>query len=158
MTDTTAQPTPPADPDADVKAAVVAVLAALPGVDSAHVGVAVRGGAVTLSGEVDDHPEKEAAEAAVLRVPGVTAVAEEITLSSPWGWRADADLARVAGHALDADADVPGTVTATVHDGSLVLRGTARRQEQRAAAKRVARAVAGVRDVLDLVHVDPALP
>ena len=154
MTDTTQQPLT----DADVKAAVVAALDALPGLDSAHVGVSVSGGAVTLSGELDGYPEKEVAEAATLRVAGVTAVAEEITLSSPWGCRADADLARAAGRALDAAPDVPAAVTVTVHEGAFVLRGAVHRQEERAAAKRVARGVAGVRDVLDLVHVHPEMP
>lgn len=47
------------------------------------------------------------AEQTALAVHGVTAVAEEITLSSPWGARADGDVARIAGDALRAAVDVP---------------------------------------------------
>ena len=49
-------------------------------VNAAQVGVSVHDGVVTLSGEVDSHPEKTAALAAALRVAGVTSVVDEITV------------------------------------------------------------------------------
>ncbi|MEO6881076.1 MAG: BON domain-containing protein [Mycobacteriaceae bacterium] len=145
--------TPAPTSDAAIQSAVAAALLAVPGVDATHVGVSVRGGAVTLSGEVDGYPEKVVAERTALGVHGVTAVAEEITLSSPWGVRADGDVARLAGDALRAADDVPPSVTVTVNEGSLVLRGTVDLERQRAAAQRTVADLPGVREVLDLVHV-----
>ena len=46
-----------------------------PSVDAAHIGVAVKGGVVTLSGHVRSYAEKLAAEQAVRRVKGVQAIA-----------------------------------------------------------------------------------
>lgn len=145
--------TPAPTSDFEIQSAVAAALLAVPGVDATHVGISVRGGAVTLSGEVDGYPEKVVAEQTALGVRGVTAVAEEITLSSPWGARADCDVARTAGDALRDAVDVPASVTVTVNEGALVLRGTVGLQSERAAAKRAVVDLPGVRDVLDLVHV-----
>jgi osmotically-inducible protein OsmY len=49
-----------------------------PSVNAAHVGVAVKGGVVTLTGHVPSLAEKYAAEEAAKRVYGVRAVANEL--------------------------------------------------------------------------------
>ena len=49
-----------------------------PSIDSAHIGVAVESGVVTLSGHVLTYLEKVAAERATWRVKGVSAIAQEI--------------------------------------------------------------------------------
>lgn len=49
-----------------------------PRVDHAHIGVAAKNGAVTLSGFVSNYAQKLAAEKATKRVQGVRAIAEEI--------------------------------------------------------------------------------
>ncbi|MEX1079125.1 MAG: BON domain-containing protein [Homoserinimonas sp.] len=54
--------------DRNIQTAVQDDLAWTPGVDSAGIGVAVEGGAVLLSGEVDSHAEQFAAKRAALRV------------------------------------------------------------------------------------------
>jgi osmotically-inducible protein OsmY len=66
--------------DAALKTALDDELAWTAGVDNAHVGVGVSGGAVTLSGEVESFPEKWLAEHAAFRVRGVTVVVNEITV------------------------------------------------------------------------------
>ncbi len=148
--------TPAPTSDAEIQSAVATALLAVSGVDATHVGISVRDGAVTLSGEVDGYPEKAVAEQTALGVHGVTAVAEEITLSSPWGWLADGDIARLAGNALRDAVDVPPSVTVTVNEGTLVLRGSVDLQRERAAAKHTVADLPGVRDVLDLIHVHPS--
>src|SRR6516165_45715 len=54
-----------------------------PSVDAAHIGVAVDKGVVTLTGHVASYAEKQAAIAAVRRVKGVRAIAEEIEVRYP---------------------------------------------------------------------------
>ena len=102
--------------DAELKAAVTEELAWTAGVNDTNIGVAVDHGAVMLSGSVGSYPERRLAENAAVRVRGVTAVAEEITVRSGWNAVNDSDIARQAGEALDRAVDVPdGAVLATVH-------------------------------------------
>ena len=48
-----------------------------PSVVTAHIGVAVNGGAISLSGEAGTYPEKRSAEQAALGVHGGIAVADD---------------------------------------------------------------------------------
>jgi BON domain len=52
-------------------------------IQPAHIGVAVDKGVVTLTGHVASYAEKQAAIAAVRRVKGVRAIAEEIEVRYP---------------------------------------------------------------------------
>lgn len=141
--------------DADLKAAVVAELGWTGGVDSAHVGVAVTDGAVTLSGEVASYPEKLLACKAAQRVLGVTAIAQGITVRSARGPVNDTDLAREAGEALDRAVDVPGSVKVAVHGNVVTLSGAVDRQFQREAAERAVRYVKGVTGIFNLLTIRP---
>jgi len=49
---------------------------------TAHVGVVVNGGAITLTGSVPTSPQKTAAVAAAKRVPGVTSVKDRLTVGA----------------------------------------------------------------------------
>jgi len=49
-----------------------------PSINATRIGVAVKDGVVTLSGEVESYHEKVEAERATLRVEGVRGVASEI--------------------------------------------------------------------------------
>lgn len=62
----------------DLQREVAAELDADPAVDAADIGVSVRDGVVTLTGEVRSYAEKFAAERAVSRVPGVVDVIDEL--------------------------------------------------------------------------------
>ncbi|MFC4950729.1 BON domain-containing protein [Pseudonocardia sp. GCM10023141] len=140
--------------DAELKSAVVDELEWVPDVDATRIGVSVNDGAVTLAGEVSSYPEKRNAERAALRVQGVTAVADEITVHSAWSAVTDTDVAREAGEALDRSVEVPpGAVQAVVRAGTVTLSGTVTWRFQRVAAER---AVRGLRGVL-AVHNDIAL-
>jgi osmotically-inducible protein OsmY len=144
--------------DAELKSAVADELTWTAGVDSAHIGVAVLDGGVTLSGEVDSYPEKLIAEHAALRVHGVTAVAQEITVRNLWMAINDTDIAREAQEALDRAVDVPtGTVKATVHGHILTLTGQVPWQFQREAAGRAVHYLRGVSDVANAVAIRPTV-
>ena len=143
--------------DAKLKTAVTEELAwGTPGVNSTHIGVAVNHGTITLSGQVDSYPEKRLAEHAVLRVRGVTAVAEEITVHTRWGDVTDTDIAREAGQALDRSVSVPdGMVTATVHNHIVTLAGQVPWHYQREAAEQAVRHLKGVTNLLNLITIRP---
>ncbi|MDQ6615662.1 MAG: BON domain-containing protein [Actinomycetota bacterium] len=143
--------------DADLKDAVAEELAWTPSVNSAHIGVAVDHGAVTLSGEVDTYPERLQAEKAALRVRGVVAVAEEVTVRNSWGAANPADVAREASEALERAVNVPDSVKAVVHDHFITLSGTVAWQFQRAAAERAVRFLRGVTGVHNNIAIKPAV-
>lgn len=127
-----------------------------PGIDASAIGVAVRDGAVILTGEVSTYLEKWRAVRAAERVHGVRAVADEIVVRLPGEYeRTDADIARAVANALEWDPAVPTTVKATVKDGHVTLRGEVEWEYQREAAQRAVRHLMGVRGVTDLVVVRP---
>lgn len=148
MTQTTART------DQDIRSAVTDELDWTPGINATHVGVGVNKGAVTLSGEVDSYPEKRLAERTALRVRGVLAVADDITVRIPGGTN-DTDIARAAGEALRRAIDVPTTVDAVVHDHAVTLSGAVTWQYQRAAAERAVRYLRGVTAVHDEITLTP---
>jgi osmotically-inducible protein OsmY len=138
--------------DQDIHATVSDELLYTPSVD-AHVGVAVDGGAVTLSGEVGSLPERVAAKRAVMRVSGVKAVANELrvrVLQTPG--TDDADIAETAGRLLGWAVDVPSeTVKAEVHEHVITLSGHVTWDYQRDAAARAVMYIRGVTAVANVI-------
>lgn len=118
--------------DTDLRTAIADEVNWTAGLDATHIGIAVNGGAVTLSGEVNSYPERRLAERAALRVRGVSTVADEITVRLPGDDANDADIARHVGEALQRAVDIPDTVSALVHGyahrlGHLAVRARGRR-------------------------------
>lgn len=143
--------------DHDLKTAVIDEIAWLPSVNSDHIGVAVTGGVVTLSGRVDSYPERYRAEQAALGVRGVTAVAEEITVQGT-PESSDTSIAREANHALAQAIDVPtGSVQVLVKNSVLTLNGSIPWQFQRLAAARAVRYIKGVHGIHNNVSVIPTV-
>lgn len=145
--------------DQDIRASVGAELSNTTGTDT-QLGVAVNGGIVTLSGEVGSPPERLAAKRAVMRVPGVTAVADHLQVRNP-GTPAtnDAGIARTASQLLGRANEVPAdTVTVDVHDHVVTLSGSVTWAYQRAAAVRAVRHIAGVTAVTDTIALSPDAP
>lgn len=143
--------------DAELKDAVANELAWTPSVNSTRIGVAVDHGAVTLSGEVDTYPERRFAEKAALRVRGVTAVAEEVTVRKTWGAANDADIAREASEALARAVDLPDSVKVVVRDHFITLSGPVTWHYQLEAAERAVRYLKGVTGVLNTVEIKPTV-
>ena len=88
--------------DAELQRQVMNQLKWEPTIHAAEIGVAVKDGVVTLSGNVDSYAKKWAADRAAKRVFGVKAVTEEITITVTSSYRrADKDIARSATDALE---------------------------------------------------------
>jgi osmotically-inducible protein OsmY len=144
--------------DHELKIAIDGELEWAPNVKADRVGVSVHDGAVTLSGQVDSYPEKEAAVRAALRVRGVAAVADEILVEHIWGPRDDTDIAREAGAALERSVVVPqNAVKATVHGHVVTLTGSVPWRYQREAARHAVSGLPGVTGVLDQVVITPTV-
>jgi osmotically-inducible protein OsmY len=98
------------------------------------------------------------AEKAALRVRGVTAVAEEITVQNSWAERTDTDVAREATEALERAVEVPpDSVKAVVHDHHITLSGEVPWHFQREAAERAVRYTRGVFGVSNTIGIRPTV-
>jgi osmotically-inducible protein OsmY len=142
--------------DAQLQKDVMDELSWEPSVTATDIGVAVRKGVVTLTGTVLTFAEKFAAERAARRVAGVTALAEEITVT-PKGIhvRSDAEIATAISRALKAHVWVPNDAQATVENGIVTLRGNATWEYERQAAGEAVRNLVGVRNIRNLILVVP---
>jgi osmotically-inducible protein OsmY len=141
--------------DLKLKNSIVEEIEWTAGVDPVHLGIFVTDGAVAISGEVETFPERELAEKAVLRVPGVFAFADEITVRGARGPGTDADLARDVARALRNAEGVPVDVKAVVHRHVVTLTGSVDRQDQRQAARHAVVGLAGAEAVVNNVEIRP---
>jgi len=140
--------------DEKLKKSVLDELTWEPSVTAAHIGVAADNGVVTLSGHVDTFAQKHAAEAAVRRVKGVKAVAEEIDVRLPFASkRADDQIAAAAVDRLTWDTVVPDSVKVTVEDGRITLGGEVDAYFQKSAARAAVGSLFGVVGVNDLITI-----
>jgi osmotically-inducible protein OsmY len=128
-----------------------------PSVDAAHIGVSVKDGIVTLSGNVSSYVEKHAAEEAAKRVYGVKAVANELDVKLPSdSRRTDEDIAADAVSALTWNILVPSDkIKVTVREGWITLEGEVKWQFQKNAAGRAVRNLVGVKGVSNLIKLKP---
>ncbi len=126
-----------------------------PRIAEKEIGVAVKDGVVTLTGNVQSYPEVLLAERAAERVAGVMAVANDLAVRIPDGVaHTDTDIAHKAVDALNWDIQVPKDgVKATVTNGWLTLAGTVQWQYQREAAARAVGYITGVRGVTNDIVV-----
>ncbi|MEX1113497.1 MAG: BON domain-containing protein [Patescibacteria group bacterium] len=126
-----------------------------PMVSGLELGVAAKGGVVTLTGTVDSYPKRLAAIKAVERVIGVTAVADDMTVKiGRAGMRSDADIAHAAVNALQWDTEVPDDlVKLSVDDGWVTLEGSVDWYHEMNAAEGAVRYLTGVRGVTNNIRV-----
>jgi osmotically-inducible protein OsmY len=128
-----------------------------PSIREAEIGIAAKGGVVTLTGFVDSYAEKFSAERTAERVGGVKAVADEIKVKLPGAHqRSDTDIAHAAVNALRWDIQVPeDRLKATIEDGWIALEGDVEWQYQKWAAEGAVRNLTGVKGVTNLIAVKP---
>ena len=125
--------------------------------DPDAIGVAVKDGAVTLTGTVPTYVEKLAAARAAERVYGVKSVADDLEVKLPGAPRSDSDIATAIAHVLDNNVQVPeGMVHARVQSGWVTLDGEVDYDYQRREVERMVRQVRGVTGVIDTITVKPA--
>jgi osmotically-inducible protein OsmY len=128
-----------------------------PSVNAAEIGVAVKSGIVTLSGNISSYWQKFSAERAAARVSGVKAVVNELEVRLPTSSeRTDEDIARAAVNHLNWAVSVPADrIKVTVSKGWITLAGTVEWNYQRVAAENAVRHLIGVKGVSNLIEVKP---
>jgi len=129
-----------------------------PSIREKEIGVAAKGGVVTLTGSVPTYADKYAAERASERISGVRAVADDlVVVYSDRSRRTDTDIAHAVATSLILDVHVPTAVKATVAGGWVTLDGSVAWQYERDAAARAVRYLEGVRGVTNAIVVKPAI-
>jgi osmotically-inducible protein OsmY len=136
---------------------VLAQLDFEPGVEAAHIGVAVDTGVVTLTGHVTNYAQKALVEAAVQRVVGVRGLAEELTValdgSNPYS---DDDIAERVLIVLDLNVLVPpNCIQVKVQRGWLTLSGKVDWYYQQSAAIDDLRKLRGVMGITNAIKIKP---
>jgi osmotically-inducible protein OsmY len=123
------------------------------------VGVEVDKGVVTLTGTVDSWTARLAAQEAAHRVSGVLDVANDIQVKLLGSYeRSDTDVAKAVRSALEWDVLVPHEqVRTTVSNGVVTLEGKVDYWSQYDDAARCVRNLAGVREVKNLILVEPSV-
>jgi osmotically-inducible protein OsmY len=126
-----------------------------PFLKASEIGVAVKNGVVTLSGQVDSYSKKLAAENAAKKIKGVKAIAEDLQIGvSPAYRKTDTDIAAAVLNALKWHAAVQEEkVKIKVEDGFVKLEGEVEWEYQRNYAKSAIEHLEGVRSVLNLITV-----
>jgi osmotically-inducible protein OsmY len=130
-----------------------------PTIKATDIGVAVKGGVVTLSGYVDSYVKKWVAERAAARVFGVRAVAEEIKVRLPGSLkRSDEDIAGAVANVLEWNVLVPlDRVKVHVQDGLVTLSGEVDWGYQKFAAEESVRYLMGVVRFSNQITVKPTV-
>lgn len=126
-----------------------------PLLDAAEIGVSVRNGVVTLSGQVDTYQKKLAAEKEAKKVAGVRAIAEEIHVGiSPRSKKTDAEIAEAVINALKWHTSIPQeNIQVKVEDGIVTLDGEVEWEFQRESAKNAVVNLTGVRNVINTIRL-----
>jgi osmotically-inducible protein OsmY len=140
--------------DVRVRNAVLRQLDWDPEVDAGGVGVAAKGGVVTLTGFIDSYSAKLAAERGAKQVRGVRAVANDIEVRLKLE-RTDADIAEDVVRALELRSTIPDAVQAAVHQGHVTLTGKVTWLYQQRDAEKTVRHIRGVRSVTNYITVAP---
>ncbi len=142
--------------DAQITQDVVAELRWTPDVDDTDIAVKAKGGEVTLTGFVKDYAQKYHAEAAVKRIAGVCAVANDIEVKPVPGGPSDPEIARAALSALKAELPLTHhSIKVLVHEGRITLEGKAEWNFQRTRAQSAVEHLHGVVGVFNLITLEP---
>ena len=130
-----------------------------PLLNASEIGVAVKNGVVTLSGQVDTYYKKLSAEKAAKRVGGVKAVAEDIQVGiSPSSRKTDAEIADAVLNALKWHSAVQEEkIKIKVEQGVVRLEGEVEWDYERINAKDAIENLAGVRSVINFITVKPKI-
>ncbi len=141
--------------DEQLKKDVTAELEWDPSINAAHVGVAVKGGVVTLTGHLETYAEKYAIERAVQRVQGVKGIAVELDIRlDPSHKRSDSDIAAAAESAFKWHTLVPADrIQVMVEKGWVTLKGEVEWDYQRREAEKAVRPLRGVVGVSNDIRI-----
>lgn len=145
--------------DNEIQKDVMAELKWEPILDASQIGVAVKNGIVTLSGQVDSFSKKITAEKAAKKVAGVKAVAEDIQVGiSHANHKTDAEIAEAVLNALKWHSTVKeDKIKIKVEDGNVKLEGEVEWDYERANVKEAIEHLTGVRSVINYITVKPKI-
>jgi len=126
-------------------------------VKETDIGVAVHTGVVTLTGTVHGWTERVAAQRAAHRVAGVLDVANDVNVKPIDSIeRSDTDIAQAVRYTLEWDVLVPHEkIRSTITSGIVTLEGEVAHLDEHDAAARAVRNLAGVREVVNRMTVQP---
>jgi len=130
-----------------------------PLLNAAEIGVAVKDGVVTLSGQVDSYNKKIGAELAAKKIAGVKAVAENIHVGvSPAYLRTDTEIASAVANALKWHTAVTEhKIKVLVEKGVVTLTGEVDWNYQRQAAVDAVNNLAGITRINNYIVVKTAV-
>ncbi|MBV8198545.1 MAG: BON domain-containing protein [Candidatus Eremiobacteraeota bacterium] len=141
----------------DLQEEILEQLAFDPRVSSDDIAVTVQEGVVTLRGTVPSFHEKWEAEDVVKRVRGVRGLVDEMAIDLPaLHVRNDTDIALALQHRFDSSTVIPSTITFDVNRGHVTMSGEVAWHYQATEAVNEAKAVVGVKDIVNLIRVKPA--
>ncbi|MEN9963264.1 MAG: hypothetical protein RL582_359 [Bacteroidota bacterium] len=145
--------------DIEIQKDVIDQLKWEPYLNAAQIGVSVKNGVVTLSGQVDTYSKKVMAEKAAKKVAGVKAIAEDIVVGiSPAYRKTDSEIAEASINALKWHTMIPDErIKVSVEDGNVKLEGEVEWEYQRNQAKTAVENLIGVKFVTNLVSVKPKI-
>jgi osmotically-inducible protein OsmY len=145
--------------DLQIQKDVIEELRWEPFLNSSEIGVAVKNGIVTLSGQVDSYSKKLFAEKAAKKVAGVKAVAEDIQVGIlPGSRKTDTEIAEAVLNALKWHSAIQDEkIKIKVENGNVKLEGEVEWEYQRSSIKSAIENITGVRSVINLVTVKPKI-
>jgi len=143
--------------DAQIQKDVMDQLKWEPFLNAAEIGVSVKNGIVTLSGQVDSYNKKMAAEKAAKKVRGVKAVAEDIRVGiSNTDLKSDSEIAEAVVNALTWNTAInEDKIKIKVEDGFVTLTGEVDQAYQRTIVTNAIDHLKGVVMVFNLITVTP---
>jgi len=143
--------------DSKIQNDVMEELRWVPFLNASAIGVAVKNGVVTLSGQVDCYSKKTLAEKTARSVAGVKAIAEDIQVGIlPADHKSDAEIAEAVLNALKWHSAVQDErIKIKVEDGNVRLEGEVEWEYERSNAKNAIEDLTGVRSVTNLISVRP---
>ncbi len=145
--------------DGEIQKEIMAQLRWEPLLNAAEIGVSVKKGIVTLTGEVDSYYKKMTAENAAKIIAGVRAIANDIQIGvSSTDEKTDTEIAEEVATALASHRHVEEKkIRVTVDKGIVTLEGSANWNFERRAAAEVIRGLRGVRGVNNHILVKPEI-
>jgi len=141
--------------DAQIQKDVMDQLKWNPFLNFNEIGVSVKHGVVTLSGQVDSFSKKIEAENETKKIKGVKAIAEDIQVGvSKTSIKTDAEIAEAVANALKWHTFIPDEmVKAKVEDGIVTLFGEVEWRVQRESARSAVVHLTGVRNVVNNITI-----
>ena len=141
--------------DLEIKQDVIEELKWEPFLNASQIGVSVKEGVVTLSGNIDSYSKKIAAEKATKNVLGVKAVALDLEVNLPGSSiRNDTDIAEAVVNALKWHSAVrENKINVKVESGVVTLEGIVDWEFQKNSARMMVENLMGVKGIVNTIQI-----